>query len=114
MIQLAHIYSERLNDAQRLNVTANLFGVHFPFNLEPTIYAMADRLAPAYNGGYWHFYGLSNQGLYMAPDSDTLFDVSCENGFDMTLIWPEKIRKKDIKKMKKLLTIRPKTDRIEK
>ena len=39
----------------------------------------------------------------------------------MTLIWPEKIRKKDIKKMKKdikkmkkLLTIRPKMDKIEK
>ena len=32
----------------------------------------------------------------------------------MTLIWPEKIRKKDIKKMKKLLTIRSKMDKIEK
>ena len=36
MIQLAHIHSERLNDAQRLAVTADLFGVDFPFKLEPT------------------------------------------------------------------------------
>jgi len=82
MIQLALIHSERLNDAQRLNVTANLFGVHFPFRLEPTIYGMADRLAPAYNGGYWHFYALSNGGFYMAPATDAIYDVNCENGFD--------------------------------
>lgn len=81
MIELANIHSERLHDTQRVTSTANLFGVHFPLKLEPTIYAMADRLAPAYNGGYWHFYGLSNGGFYMAPDSDTAFDVSCENGF---------------------------------
>ncbi len=82
MIQLAHIHSERLNDAQRLNVTANLFGVHFPFRLEPTIYGMADRLAPAYEGGYWHFYSLSNCGFYMAPATHTFFDIRCDNGFE--------------------------------
>ena len=82
MIQLANIHSERLNDAQRLAVTADLFGVHFPFRLEPTIYGMADRLAPAYDGGYWHFYSLSNGGWYMAPATDAIFDVSCENGFE--------------------------------
>jgi len=82
MITLANLYSERLDDTLRVTYTANLFGVHFPFKLEPTIYGMADRLAPAYNGGYWHFYGLSNGGFYMAPATDTIFDVSCENGFD--------------------------------
>ena len=82
MIQLAHIYAERLNDAQRLNVTANLFGVHFPFKLEPTIYGMADRLAPAYEGGYWHFYSLSNGGFYMAPATHTFFGIRCDNGFE--------------------------------
>jgi hypothetical protein len=82
MITLANIHSERLDDTLRVTYTANLFGVHFPFKLEPTIYGMADRLAPAYNGGYWHFYGLSNGGFYMAPATDAIFDVSCENGFD--------------------------------
>ena len=47
MIQLANIHSERLNDAKRLTVTADLFGVHFPFKLEPCVYTLADRLAPA-------------------------------------------------------------------
>ena len=82
MIQLAHIHSERLNDAQRLTVTADLFGVNFPFKLEPRVYTMADRLAPAYDGGYWHFYSLSNGGFYMAPATDTIFDIRCENGFE--------------------------------
>ena len=81
MITLAKIYSERLDDQLRVTSTADLFGVHFPLRLEPSIFAMADRLAPSYRGGYWHFYALSNGGFYMAPASDTIFDVSCENGF---------------------------------
>ncbi len=82
MIKLANIHSERLDDTQRVANTAKLFGVHFPLKLEPTIYSMAEMLAPAYTGGYWHFYTLSNGGWYMAPATDTIFDVSCENGFD--------------------------------
>lgn len=82
MIKLATIYSEILNDPQRVAVTAKLFGAHFPLKLEPTIYGMAEGLAPAYAGGLWHFYALSNGGFYMAPASDTIFDISCENGFE--------------------------------
>ncbi|HOE42963.1 MAG TPA: antirestriction protein [Rhodoferax sp.] len=82
MITLANIHSERLDDTLRVAFTAKLFGGHFPTKLEPKIYGMADMLAPAYNGGYWHFYGLSNGGFYMAPATDTVFVVSCENGFD--------------------------------
>ena len=82
MIKLANIHSDRLDDNQRVAYTAKLFCTHFPMMLEPRIYGMADMLAPAYNGGYWHFYTLSNGGFYMAPASDTIFDISCENGFD--------------------------------
>lgn len=82
MIKLANIHSDRLDDTQRVAFTAKLFGMHFPMKLEPTIYGMADMLAPAYQGGYWNFYGLSNGGFFMSPSTDTIFDVSCENGFD--------------------------------
>ena len=82
MYQLNVIHSELLNDAQRLEIPARIFGLNFPLKLAQTIFGMADRLAPAYLGGYWHFYTLSNGGWYMAPASDTIFDVSCENGFD--------------------------------
>jgi hypothetical protein len=67
---------------QRVQHTADLFGLDFPLRVEPLIYNLTDYLAEAYNGGYWEFYALSNGGFYMAPLSDTLFNVSCENGFE--------------------------------
>lgn len=69
-------------DDQRTQLTAKLFGFDFPMRLEPAIFDMAGRLAAQYHGGYWLFYALSNHGFYMAPRSDTLFAVSCENGFE--------------------------------
>lgn len=38
-----------------------------------------------YRGGYWQFYALSNGGFYLAPDSDRLFPVVCENGYEGNL-----------------------------
>lgn len=75
------ITRKRVSDDQRVNHTANLFGVHFPMRLEPFVYSIASNIAQKYNGGYWEFYQLSNGGFYMAPDFDTKFTVSCENGF---------------------------------
>ena len=69
-------------DDQRTSFTAKLFGTNFPMRLEPAIFDMAGRLAAEYNGGYWLFYALSNDGFYMAPKADTLFTVSCENGYE--------------------------------
>jgi hypothetical protein len=70
---------------QRVQHTADLFGLHFPLHVEPWVYVLTDRLASEYRGGYWEFYELSNGGFYMAPQSDTLFNVSCENGFEGVL-----------------------------
>ena len=66
---------------QRLSHTANLFGPHFPLQLEPVIYGITERMAEAYSGGYWHFYSLDNGGFYMAPDDGRVFTVSCDNYF---------------------------------
>ena len=41
---------------------------------------MAGMLAQDYNGGLWQFYVLGNGGFYMAPDSDSQFQVISENG----------------------------------
>ncbi|SDZ16510.1 Antirestriction protein [Nitrosomonas sp. Nm58] len=71
---------QRVDEHQRIEHTAALFGVHFPLCLEPFVYALAEKLSPDYNDGYWEFYALSNGGFYMAPDSGTSFHVSCENG----------------------------------
>ena len=67
---------------QRINHTANIFGIRFPLQLEPTIYRITEAIAAEYDGGYWEFYALSNGGFYMAPDTDKHFQVVCENGFD--------------------------------
>lgn len=66
---------------QRINHTANIFGVHYPMRFEPAVYKIAGMIASEYSGGYWEFYDLNNGGFYMAPDSDKSFQVICENGF---------------------------------
>jgi hypothetical protein len=65
----------------RLYITEQLFGIRFPLQLEPFIYAITEKMAPAYHGGFWEFYTLSNGGFYMAPDLDQTFEVYCENYF---------------------------------
>jgi hypothetical protein len=69
-------------DHQRVVCAGNIFGIHFPLHFEPFLYAITERIASEYKGGYWEFYTLSNGGFYMAPHSDKLFEVSCENGFE--------------------------------
>ena len=65
---------------QRLAITAELFGVHFPLRIEPVVYGITERMTQArYRGGFWHFYTLDNGGFYMAPDDDRVFTVSCDN-----------------------------------
>ena len=68
-------------DDHRCDHIADLFVLHFPLRLEPTIFAFADRLSEDYTGGYWNFYALSNGGFFMAPESDALFTVYADNGF---------------------------------
>ena len=76
------ITSQQVADDQRINITADLFGVYFPLRLEPFVYAMTSKLSDDYGGGYWQFYILSNGAFYMAPDSDGRFQVISENGFE--------------------------------
>ena len=78
------MHRQLLNNDERINFPADLFGVHFPFHLEPTIYDTAGRLSADYRGGYWHMYRLENSGFYMAPDGSQL-RVVCPNGFDGTM-----------------------------
>lgn len=76
------ITRNKISNSLRIQHTANLFGIRFPLNIEPAIYSVAGNIATEYNGAYWEFYSLSNGGFYMAPSSDSLYQVSCENGFE--------------------------------
>ena len=73
---------ELVPEVQRLIITEKLFGVHFPLQLEPVIYAITERMAEDYDGGYWEFYTLSNGGFYMAPSEDRIFHVKCRNMYE--------------------------------
>ena len=79
------ITRQLVKNYDRVNHTANIFGAYFPLRLEPFVYSVTDSNASEYNGGYWEFYSLSNGGFYMAPVSDRIFHVSCDNGFEGNL-----------------------------
>ena len=78
----SQIIRQQVNDKQRIQHTADLFGIRFPLNIEPAIYSIAGSIATEYRGAYWEFYSLSNGGFYMAPCSDKPYQVSCDNGFE--------------------------------
>lgn len=82
MTDTPSITCQRIAEGQRINHTAELFGINFALRLEPFVYGITEKLAKEYRGGYWHFHHLSNGGFYMAPAADTPFHVSCENGFE--------------------------------
>ena len=67
---------------QRMDVVDQLFGTAFPLQLEPVVYGITDRMAEGYDGGYWHFYTLSNGGFYMAPAEERIFHVKCQNMYE--------------------------------
>ena len=79
------IISLRIKEDQRIQHTTVLFGSNFPMALEPAIYTFAERLSPNYRGGYWQFYQLASGGFYMAPDTDNVFNICCDNGFEGTM-----------------------------
>ena len=76
---------ELVPETLRSEHVGDLFGIHFPLQLEPFIYTVTGQMAPDYKGGYWQFYSLSNGGFYMAPETHRSFPVSCQNFYRGTL-----------------------------
>jgi hypothetical protein len=70
-----------LNESERIDVPARIFGIHFPFRVEPFVFDIAGRLSEEYTGGYWLMYELGNRGFYMAPNDDS-FRMLAENGYE--------------------------------
>lgn len=77
----SQISRKQVSDKNRIQHTADLFGIRFPLNIEPAIFSIAGGISKEYNGAYWEFYSLSNGGFYMAPCSNKYYQVSCDNGF---------------------------------
>lgn len=79
---MTNIIATVVPEEQRLNITALKFKHHFPFKIEPEIYHMARILCPRYQGAYWEFMQLSNNGFYMSPYIDEPVKIVCENGYE--------------------------------
>lgn len=82
MTEFAPIARQRIAEDQRCTVTADHFGIHFPLQLEPTVFVLAANLSSDYVGGYWDFYTLTSGGFYMAPESGSHFQVISPNGWE--------------------------------
>ncbi len=85
MMTTEQVVAYPVTEDGRLEHIALTFGSRFPLQIEPLIYDLTAELAPAYDGGYWEFYSLSNNGFYMAPSIDETFAVACPNGFAETM-----------------------------
>ena len=76
------IARHELPTAQRSIHVETLFGLHFPFELEPYVFDTASQFSPDYRGGFWNFFALDNDGFYLAPDSESAFRVRSPNGYE--------------------------------
>ncbi len=74
-----------LNERQRIDVPATLFGHQFGMRIEPAIYDFAGMLSSQYHGGYWEMCRLRNGGFFMHPRADTPFLVRSPNGYEGSL-----------------------------
>lgn len=64
-----------------------LFGNDFLY-AEAYVYALAKKMMPEYEGGFWHFIHLPDGGGYMMPDGDRFHMVNGANWFDR-FFWQE-------------------------
>ena len=76
------ILRTKIANNQRIQQANALFGSSFPMQLESLIYDLASNMSTDYNGGYWEFFILNNDGFYMAPGSGGPYKVSCVNGYE--------------------------------
>ena len=75
------IVAAQVPDAERMNTLPRHFG-RYLLAVEDAVYSWLRELSEDYSGGYWHFYELSNEGFYMAPESESLRIRVAGNGFE--------------------------------
>lgn len=85
--ELSALYVSVVPEHERQDFWRRHFGTVPPWlSPELTILSWFSRLCREYSGGYWHFYTLSNGGVFMAPDSQETYDLYCKsNGNRATL-----------------------------
>lgn len=73
-----------VEEIDRLSFLPYLFGNDFLY-AEAYVYALAQKMMPEYQGGFWHFIRLPDGGGYMMPDGDRFHMVNGANWFDRTV-----------------------------
>ena len=76
MKDIQHVTRMLVPEDQRVPVVASLFGPHFPLQIEPVVYDIAEQMCENYQGGYWNYFRLSNSGFVIFPDENESFAVS--------------------------------------
>ncbi|WP_313806620.1 antirestriction protein [Sphingobium sp.] len=70
-------------DERRINFIPTLFGRRHFFRGEMLLYTFMQSLSPDYSGGYWQFFEVGHQPLYLAPNGRDRFQIRCgSNGYD--------------------------------
>lgn len=71
---------------KRMSVLPDFFGIAQMLLAEGTTFDYMRKLSIDYDGGYWHYYRLSNGGFYMALAQDKPMRVQWNgNGYDGTM-----------------------------
>lgn len=83
-MQYAKPVTLNVEECDRLSFLPYLFGNDFLY-AEAYVYALAKKMMPEYQGGFWHFIRLPDGGGYMMPDGDRFHMVNGANWFDRTL-----------------------------
>lgn len=68
-MQYAKPVTLNVEECDRLSFLPYLFGLDFLY-AEASVYALAKKMMPEYEGGFWHFIRLPDGGGYMMPDGD--------------------------------------------
>ncbi|MGP2358987.1 antirestriction protein [Escherichia coli] len=83
-MQYAKPVTLNVEECDRLSFLPYLFGNDFLY-AEAYVYALAQKMMPEYQGGFWHFIRLPDGGGYMMPDGDRFHMVNGANWFDRTV-----------------------------
>lgn len=76
------ITAQRVGNDERMDFLPKAFGADY-LQGEGLVFSWLRELSYDYQGGYWHYYWLSNGAFYMAPDiSSKLRLVWANNFFD--------------------------------
>lgn len=81
--ELAPVAASLVAEGDRLSFLPAFFGERMMMRGESLVYGWMDRLSEDYNGGFWHYYTLSNGGFYMAPATEKRMRMAVEgNGYE--------------------------------